>query len=610
MRRVRSALAAIVLALASRAPAAVLARDGAARAPIIVAAEATRAERTAAEELAGYLGKITGARFDVVDEPTTLPPGPAILVGPTALAARVGLSPRRLGPEEWAIRAEGGRLLLTGGRPRGTLYAVYHYLEDDLGVRWWTPFDETVPRRRTLALGREDRRAAPAFAFRDLYGLDGRAEFRVRNRLNGDASGITERFGGREAFGSPWYVHSFYFWFPPDVYFDSHPEYYAQRAGFRAAGRSQLCLTNPDLPGLLAAKIDALATRNERAAAERRTSLPVYYDFSQNDWGGPCGCDACAARTKREGSEAGPLLALLNDVASRLRPAHPEVRLVTLAYTYTFPPPRTIKPDSALVVRLSGYGKRDFARGAADPANRVFSDAVTSWSRICGHLWIWDYAVVFFQSQRNFPTPTHRFFAGDLRFYRRQGVEGVFAQHDFPIAGDLHDMKVWLYAKLLENPDLDESALEREFTDGFYGGAGPWIRRYLRRLEAAADALPSRIGAESEPDAYTFLDAALVRDAESLFDRADASVAGNAVLARRVRHARLSLDYAALLLAPRFGDERRRGAYPDLRAIADRYRRTWREQIDARVDEGEREAMRAALDEEADALLAGAGEAR
>ena len=609
MIRGAGALAFVAAVLvSSTAHAAVLARGGAAKAVIVLASDSIPSERTAATELALYLEKITGARFRILADGEPRPPGPTVFVGPTRLAQRLGLSPARMGREEWVVRASGDVLVLAGGRPRGTLYSVYRFLEDDLGVRWWNAFEESVPRRPTLRIGEIDRRGRPAFEQRDLSGADGTADFLVRNRVNGANSRIAWTYGGYEGFATPWFVHSFYLAVPPEEYFDSHPEYFSERAGLRSAAQLQLCLTNPELPALLAAKLGPYAAAAEAKAEASGAPVARFLDFSQNDWGGRCTCERCQAVVGREGSEAGPLLDLLNDVAGRLSRDHPEALLTTLAYTYTFAPPTSVRAGDRVVVRLTGYGKRDFAKGILAPENAVFRRAVEAWSRVAPKLWIWDYAVVFFDNdERNLPMPSYRYYAEDFRFYRDHGVSGIFVQHEFPIAADLRDLKLWLYLKLMEDPDRDPRALLQDFTDGYYGPAARWIRRYLRDLEAATDRKPGYIGAESEPDAFRHVDADFVVDAERTFDRAEATVRKDPERLRRVRHARLSVDYAVLWLGTKAdlaSAARRLGVpVPNRRAIAERYRRTWDEQIDLRAEPGQKEALRAEIDDEVGAFL-------
>ena len=55
---------------------------------IVVAAQATPAEKDAAAELARYLGRTSGANFPVVSEPHT---GPGLFIGRTQQAAAWGL---------------------------------------------------------------------------------------------------------------------------------------------------------------------------------------------------------------------------------------------------------------------------------------------------------------------------------------------------------------------------------------------------------------------------------------------------------------------------------------------------------------------------------------
>jgi len=112
-----------------------LAREGVARSVIIVDPAATATEAFAARELPSHLRQITGAEFSV--QTNTRAPRRAILVGGGNAArqtfAKVPFD--ALGPEDLVIKTKGNRLLLAGGRPRGTLYAVSRFLQWQCGVR-------------------------------------------------------------------------------------------------------------------------------------------------------------------------------------------------------------------------------------------------------------------------------------------------------------------------------------------------------------------------------------------------------------------------------------------------------------------------------------------
>ena len=122
-----------------------LAQKGVAKCVIVVDPAATATERQAAQELASMLQQITSATFLV--RTNTRAPASAILVGPGDAARSVfaDVPFDALGAEELLIKTKGRRLLLAGGRPRGTIYAVNRFLQDQCDVRWWTPWASRIP---------------------------------------------------------------------------------------------------------------------------------------------------------------------------------------------------------------------------------------------------------------------------------------------------------------------------------------------------------------------------------------------------------------------------------------------------------------------------------
>ena len=68
----------------------------------------------------------------------------------TDFAAQAGIRPDSLDKEAWVIRTSGKNLILSGGRQRGTLYAVYTLLEKHFGCHWLDPVGAGWPRRTRL----------------------------------------------------------------------------------------------------------------------------------------------------------------------------------------------------------------------------------------------------------------------------------------------------------------------------------------------------------------------------------------------------------------------------------------------------------------------------
>ncbi len=101
-------------------------------APLVETAFA--AEATAAAELGDYMRRaVPSGEITVGGHPARF------VVGDSAAARSLGWSVADLPEEEWHVRAlEDGTVVLIGGGPRGTFYAVCHFLEDRVGIRWWT----------------------------------------------------------------------------------------------------------------------------------------------------------------------------------------------------------------------------------------------------------------------------------------------------------------------------------------------------------------------------------------------------------------------------------------------------------------------------------------
>jgi hypothetical protein len=527
-----------------------LAAAGATPYVITVSADATAPEKTAANELAAYLKKITGAEFARV-APAAAAGRPVVAVGPgaaKAVAPELDLArtgPTGLGEDGIVLQAVGRNLVLTGaaGAKRGTLYAVYEFLERACGVRWWTPTAETVPDRPTLAVTLEPIRYVPPFVYREAMGsairpytyetTDEVPLFAVRMRQNGHFPKIPPAWGGH--YNLIGWCHTFFGHeglMPPEKYFKDHPEWYSEINGKRVHDKAQLCLSNEAMLAEL--------TRNVLAAIRKAPDAGMI-SVSQNDWDGNCQCAACKALDDAEGSPAGSLLYGINRVAEGVEKEFPGFFVETLAYQYTRKPPTTVRPRDNVIVRLAVI-ERSSAQPIEHEVNRTLERDLQAWSALKPHLYVWDYTANLLHPFT--PEPRAFVYGPDLRLYRRMGAVSVFCEHNHgssPLS-DFDELHTWLLSKLMWNPDRDDRALVREFLDGYYGPAG-------RALAGYQELLASRVGQTiisswAGPRAAKWLlDLDTMNPATELFDAAAAAVAADPVLTARVRRARIALDH-------------------------------------------------------------------
>ena len=175
------------------------------------------------------------------------------------------------GPEELRIVIRDGNIAIAGGRPRGTLYGVYTFLEDYLNVRFLTADHTHVPPVASERLvGPVDRRYQPPLHMRWAYygEVNRNPAFAARLRVN--TVGNDPKYGGRSR--QSLISHSFAHQIPSGKYGAEHPEYFCLRGGKRLAQvksdsyDNEPCLTNPDVLQIVTAAVLQEIERNPDSA--------------------------------------------------------------------------------------------------------------------------------------------------------------------------------------------------------------------------------------------------------------------------------------------------------------------------------------------------------
>ena len=519
---------------------------------IVRAADASPSVVYAAEELRDFTERLTGVRLPIVEVAAAtnvaLPPK-AVFLNMSRLSSQVS-RPLNLGDDGFSLKVVQGDLLVTGGN-RGVLYGVYELLERYGGCRWYASWHTVVPARDAFSVPDDlDDAQAPAFLCRDVHWWDYfKGDFAARNRVNGGSNrqqarhgGNTWRFGG--GLGN---CHTFERLLPPEKYFDAHPEYYSMVKGVRLKERTQLCLTNPDVLRLVTSNVLARIRKDPGAK---------FYGVSQNDWHNYCECPACKAVDDEEGSHAGTVVRFVNAIAEAVEKEFPDKIIETLAYQYTRHAPKKTKLRHNVIPCLCSI-ECDFSRPLATspcPDNVSFLKDVEDWNRQTDFLYVWDYVTDF----RCYPHPFPNVYVmqENVKFFRDHGVKMLFEQGACQgrHAG-FAELKGWLLAKWMWNPDLPAEPLIADFFNGYYGKAAPIVRAEFdeahRREAAYVGTDPARTLKIYEDVASAscrdVLDDAFVAWAQAQMKKAEEVVAGEPpVYSYNVRMTAFSFDYIRL----------------------------------------------------------------
>ncbi len=459
-----------------------LTRGGRAALTILLPSESSEIEEKAAHLLKEALDKGTGGDFPIIKESDYVK-GPVISLGQTALFDQSGLLPSSdLGKDGYSISEKGGTLFLTGGSRRGAISPVIALIEEDLGGRFYSRQEglnmPTLSPRQMVVL----REYTPTFTIRSMFQSESfDREFQLFNRVGSFTSKydrVPEKWGGTTRLPEEFFVHTFVKLLPNEVYFDDHPEYFALIDGKRKpqghSGGGEFCLTNPDVRRIVTDRVlDELKTFHSFGL----------FDVSPNDNTDPsfCECPNCAAIESREGSEAGPLIDFVNTVADEVFKVYPEVKITTLAYKQSRTPPKSLRPNKNVVVRLANDSVLFPYPIIYIEEDDGFIQNLEDWKKTGAQLMIWDYMANF--RAWPMPRPNLEVIGRNIEVYAEYGLFGLFLQSsNYGVGENQGKLRAWLYSKKMWDPSIKTEDLIRDFNYGYFGKAGHLMQTYSELL--------------------------------------------------------------------------------------------------------------------------------
>jgi len=490
---------------------------------IVVSSKATDLEKQAAELLQEYVEKVSGFKL-LIENDQVKPIKSEISIGftnriPSDLSAKLKAS---LEPDEFRIITEDEKLFITGGRHKGIYYGVVDLLEKQLGCRMYAPGVEYIPQDKTILLSPVNYSDKPVNKLRIVHGqFNENAAYKEWMRLDNID----------EVFADGYYVHTFNKLVPWETYFSSHPEYFAYLNGKRII--DQLCVSNPEVLKLV---IDKL-TVEMALQPDKKT-----WSVSQNDNFSYCQCDKCRAIIAEEGAPSGPLLRFVNQVAA----SFPDKTISTLAYQFSRSAPNITKPADNVQIMLCTIELNRSKSIESDPTSKSFVKDISDWGKLTNNIYLWDYTVDFANSIT--PFPNLHVLQPNIRFLTRNGAYQHFQQTNTMKGHEMAELKAYMLARLLWNPDVNIDSVKTVFLEGYYAEAAPFIRQYIDRLESELIKSGDWLDIYGSPVHHekSFLSAENIAVYNNLFDKAETAVANKPELVQRVKVSRLPIEFATM----------------------------------------------------------------
>lgn len=563
--------------------------DGISVAPIVVFEDAPPLTRLAADELAEYIEKISGARPEVLEGWPDPVPQSAIWVGyqPGLEGLFPGIDFDFQNPEEILIACDGKNLVIAG-RDRwdpehmkvgsvdgvqqeyGTHNAVYTFLQDYLGVRWLWPgmLGEDILHQETIAFEPFEYRYHPQVRVRGgmlAYSTVFRAGPNRRNPDIGTSSGYWSRAQRLQldSLGPIGGGHGFSTWW--NRFHETHPEYFAlQPDGTRSLctqpGNAKMCMSNPAVWDQWLADVEETLERNPTARVFNASAGDGYHQ-------GHCVCEDCRAWDHPDGeprrlawsgvvqtyvSLSEREFTLANILARKLKERYPdqELYVYTMAYGHARAAPIEVVPDDNVIVgNVANFLFRsDMLDGNAlvEPAN-THRQQFADWGQITNlHYWRPNVGAPV-GGQWGMPDVPLRRTIDDLKFAAENGWMGIYIDYVreyWSTQGPLY----YLMAQLIWNPQADGEAILKDYYQRAFGPAAAEMEAYWNYMERIREECygTERPG-RADHDILEFYSEERLNKAYRLLDKAKAALGPDDGLYRdRIAFVETGLEFTRL----------------------------------------------------------------
>ena len=549
---------------------------------IVISEKASDVTHSAARVMQEYVEKASGARVPIyIEESLSLndvfwwyADTTIIAIGDTKLARDAGLTADTLAPEGFLIKTAGNTLFILGREDRldttrlrstgwnvpvweipreGTLFGVWTFLEDYMGVRWLWPGElgEVVPESKNISVPKIDRTEKPAFAIRIIRpALLSSANKNAATKLGESGGSLVRRLTDtidwtrKMKMGRSMVIdqtHSF-----GDAFFDKHskdhPDWFALMPGFKRAewrtaysdkpglDRARLCLSNRGLQDEVARMVLEKAEENP---ALKGVSVGLD-DVSRGEV--YCTCDDCKAFGTTLSDR---VMRFSSEVAERVAAQKPDLYVSQFAYADWREPPVEARVHPNVAVWFVGT----FTSGYMYDSDRVSNWKLwDGWADKVKGKMIWRPNL---PPTLGIPTVFYKKLSEDIRRFapKMHGLDIDCLDLNWASRG----LDWYVVSKLMWNPDLDVEAIVDDYCQSGFGPAWRQVREYFDAVERNTSEL-ARLAPQAgyhmlAPVAFPYYDAARIARLRALLDAAARAAKGHKTVLRRIDFLRLNLDW-------------------------------------------------------------------
>jgi hypothetical protein len=445
--------------------------------PEVEAETQRRRLRESVNDLAHYLGTMSGTEVEVVAADAAPPAAAAAGGAGGPVQVLVGaLATQAFGPpaKPYTFR-QGFRLVVDGKTSRVGLigesdlavsYAVFEVL-DRLGCRWFMPGEmgAVIPQLKAVALEEADFSSHPGTVYRGVWYADD--AYRRRNRMGG----LTLNAGHALELTGVYLTEQ-------DK--QQHPEWIATVGGKPAPQR--LKWSNKELADFVADRIIEKHEANPQPSYSLGPDDGMHFDDSPEDRALDAGDFDTTFNTT---SITDRLLVFSNRIIGRVTAKHPDVLFGCLAYVqYTRPPVREkVHPNFVPQIAPITYSRAHPMSDDRVPDNRELRHIVEGWGRAAPMTSHYFYG--WFLAEPVAPNPMIRKWGHDVPYVLGPAGNCKFWTPETTANFDTSMHALYMGNRLAWDPALKADDVIREVNEKFYGAAAGPMAAYWDFVDRA-----------------------------------------------------------------------------------------------------------------------------
>lgn len=401
--------------------------------------------------------------------------------------------------------SEQGNIYFDSLSHRGVMYAVFDFIEKELGVRFLTSRVEHIPTVKEIDLSDINRISIPSFEmgtenFSEVFGQGGPAsavdmDFYCKIRARDLFTPIEEKYGGPLPYYARNSFHNFHYYCPPLKYVNDHPEWY-RFLNINNVITPTIDLTNGitedgKLDESMEISVAKVVIEEFKKDIDAHPEAEIF-GFTQEDSSLEVDNEKNRSWTEKYG-RSGILIRFCNVVIRELNRYTQEkygktIKLSTFAYSHTrrapmkevdgqrIPIDETCICDDNLIIQFALFGNiyySYFDKRQRSEIQRIVSD----WGKIAKRFWFWAYDMDF--AHFHYFIDTFHTINDNMRGFKDLGIEYLFMECGGGSGNWQTQMRGYVYLKKIWNVEVDANDLLNEYIDLYYNIVGDKVREFI-----------------------------------------------------------------------------------------------------------------------------------